>query len=192
VTEDLLEKMEEEGIDALDSNGESSEASGIKMPLKKVLGKKKKLIIICLTIVLMLSAVAGGWFLFFSGDDADSEIVAEQGEATGPEQQEEIVFEDIVILAPFERIPLKGESAMGHISLDIALELIDHQYRKQVYTVQDRLIRVVENKVRQMTWRELRSPEGKIRLKYELLRQMNSIFPKVTIRNIYFINFLMQ
>lgn len=97
-----------------------------------------------------------------------------------------------MVLEPFERIPLKSGSTMGLISLDIALELTDHRYRKQVYTVQDRLNRVVESKVREMTWLELRSPEGKIRLKYELLRQMNSIFPKVTIRNIYFINFLMQ
>jgi len=188
-----LEEMEEERTGGvLDSTEESSEKPGIKLRLKKVVGNKKRLMIICVAIVLLLSTVAGGWFFFFSGDDADSEAVIEQGKAAGQEMQEEIIFEDIVVLAPFERIPLKGESSMGYISLDVALELIDHRYRKQVYTVQDRLIRVVENTVRQRTWRELRSPEGKIRLKYELLRQMNNIFPKVTIRNIYFINFLMQ
>jgi len=189
VAEDLLDEMEEGG----DGNGRSS---GMKMRLKRLLGNKKRLIIFFLAIVLVLSSAAGGWFLFFSGDgdDTGAEPTVTQQDAIQADsgQEEEIIFEDIVVLEPFERIPLKSGSTMGLISLEIALELTDHRYRKQVYTVQDRLSRVVEGRVRQMAWLELRTPEGKIRLKYELLKQMNSIFPKVTIRNIYFINFLMQ
>ena len=191
MAEDLLEDMDQDQID--EKNREVESPKGKFAFLKRLLGNKKKLIIIILAAVLVVAAAAGAWFLFFSGSGEEEtvpEATATQETAEGP--KEEIIFEDIVVLEPFERIPLKGGSAMGMISLTVALELTDHRFRKQVYTVQDRLGRMVTAKVREMDWLELRNPEGKIKLKYELLKQMNGIFPKVTIRNIYFTNFLMQ
>jgi flagellar FliL protein len=146
----------------------------------------------------MLMLVAGSLVFFFSGSDdkaTESDDLAEmtgEGGQAALEKALDIVFEDIVVLAPFERISLKSSSAMGMISLDIALELTDHRSRKMVVAVEDRLRKIIQGQVREMTWLELRNPEGKIRLKYELLKRMNSVFPKVTIRNIYFTNFLMQ
>ncbi len=81
---------------------------------------------------------------------------------------------------------------MGLINLDISLELMDHRYRKQVVSMQDRIRKIIMGQVREMRWLELRAPEGKIQLKYELLKRINSIFPKVMVRNIYFTNLIMQ
>ncbi len=189
MAEDLLEKTKEGSAgELLDSNGASS---GKK---KRRFGNKKKLIIFFLSLVLLMSVVAGVWFFFFSKDKetTNTERSGTESIPVNLEPEEKIVFEDIVVLESFDRISLKSGSVMGLITLELALELIDHQYRKQVYTVQDRLRRVVTDTLGQRTWMELRTPEGKIRLKYDLLSQMNKVFPKVTIRNIYGINFLMQ
>jgi flagellar FliL protein len=148
-----------------------------------------------------MAILAGSWFFFLrepseqkapgNGPSAMEEN-RDAGESDQPAQLEEIVFEDIVALEPFERIPLKVNSAMGLISLDISLELMDHRYRKQVVSMQDRIRKIIIGQVREMKWIELRTPEGKIQLKYELLKRINSIFPKVMVRNIYFTNLIMQ
>ena len=194
MAEDLLEEIEE----GEDGNMEPEDPPpGKKSLLGKLPRPGKKMLLVGGVVLLLLGAGVGAG-LFFLGGDEDTPPEASQSEMTEEEMQaaldkkNEIVFEDIVVMEPFERIRMKGNSAMGLISLNISLELTDHRYRKQVVTMDDRLRKIVTGQVREMTWLELRSPEGKIKLKYELLKRMNSIFPKVTVRNIYFTNLLMQ
>ncbi|WDP87288.1 MAG: flagellar basal body-associated FliL family protein [Desulfobacter sp.] len=197
MADDLLEDPNQ---DNMDEDLKQTEDSSEKIPrrfafLAKVWAGKKKLIIMVLAAVILLLVIAGALLFFFSGSDetdaqkTDPAKVSQEG--LTPEQAE-IVFEDIVVLEPFERISLSKGSSMGMISLNVSLELTDHRYRKQVYTMQDRLRKIVEAQVREMDWLELRNSQGKIKLKYALLKRMNAMFPKVTIRNIYFTNFLMQ
>lgn len=151
--------------------------------------------------------IAGGAFLFviifcvalvmiFSGEKeqtvAGIQDVGRQESGMPLNAEEQIIFEDIVELEPFERIHLKTSSTMGLVNLAISLELTDHRYRKQIYTFEDRIRQIVISQVAEMTWLELRNPDGKIRLKYELLRRINSLFPQATVRNIYFTSFIMQ
>jgi len=205
LTEDLQEEMdgEMEGKDSEIVRESSREPSGKETLVKRLLGSKKRLLLILGIGGVLMGILAGGW-IFFRGSPeqatlANGESVMEEnraysgsGESGQAAQIEEIVFEDIVVLEPFERIPLKTNSAMGLISLDISLELMDHRYRKQVYAMQDRIRKIIMGQVREMRWLELRAPEGKIQLKYELLKRINSIFPKVVVRNLYFTNLIMQ
>lgn len=205
MTEDLQEEMdgEMEGKDSEIVRESSREPSGKETLVKRLLGSKKRLLLILGIGGVLMGILAGGW-IFFRGSPeqatlANGESVMEEnraysgsGESGQAAQIEEIVFEDIVVLEPFERIPLKTNSAMGLISLDISLELMDHRYRKQVYAMQDRIRKIIMGQVREMRWLELRAPEGKIQLKYELLKRINSIFPKVVVRNLYFTNLIMQ
>ncbi len=193
MAQDLLEEIE----DIEDNNVDPVEASsGKKSLLGKLPGISKKMLIIGGIVLLVIGLITGGAIFFLGGDDdpvvIESNQATEEDIQTSLEKKTEIVFEDIVVLEPFERIRMKGNSAMGMISVNISLELTDHRYRKQVYTMEDRIRKIVTGQIKEMTWLELRNPEGKIRLKYELLKRMNSIFPKVTVRNIYFTNFLMQ
>ncbi len=191
MAEDLLDDVDGENTGNAPKEETSTEKKG---RIKGLLGNKKKLIRLVLTLVLILGIGTGVWFFFFSGETEDDPEALAQAEVEAQEAAmvKEIVFEDIVALDPFDQIPLKQGSAMKTISLEISLELLDNQLRKQVYTVRDRLARIVKTQLQEKTWMALRSPEGKIRLKYELLDRMNRIFPKTTIRNIYFTKFLMQ
>lgn len=198
MADDLLEEMDEkdEVQEIQRENGGTDTGPGKLALVKRLLSNKKRLILIAGGVLLVL-ALVGGALLFFSGGEeetpsGETAMMTDADVKAALEKEPEIIFEDIVVLAPFERIPLKSSSAMQYISLGLSLELTDHRYRKMVVTVEDRLRKIVQGQVREMTWLELRNPEGKIKLKYELLRRMNSIFPKVTIRNVYFTNFLMQ
>jgi flagellar FliL protein len=81
---------------------------------------------------------------------------------------------------------------MGLISMNLSLELTDPKYKKQIYTMEGRIREIITSQLEGMTWLELRNPEGKIILKYNLLKRINPIFPKLTVRNIYFTYFIMQ
>ena len=207
MTEDLLEEMDgdmaEDSLDTVQSQKASGKGSRIKKLLagiQKRLANKKRVVLILCAGVALIAILAGVWFFFLKGDDSleSNEIPATQqgvqagGNESGSNIIEEIVFEDIIVLAPFERIRLKGGSKMMHISLNISLELMDLDYKTQVFSAQDRIRKMVEGQVQEMRWGELRNPEGKIHLKYELLKRINSIFPKVMVRNIYFTNLIMQ
>ena len=161
---------------------------------KKVFKSKKSIIIIAVSSVLLITVGAGVWSFFLKADSKteQAQIAAEKmlKEAAGLEQ--EIVFEDIVELELFERIPLKSNSSMGLISMRLSLELTDQRYRKQIFTMEDRIREIIAGQIREMTWLELRNPEGKLLLKYNLLKRINSIFPKLMVRNIYFTYFIMQ
>tara|TARA_B100000614_G_scaffold240556_1_gene241013 strand:+ start:163 stop:753 length:591 start_codon:yes stop_codon:yes gene_type:complete len=196
VAEDLLEEIDENG--ALTGGGEEIDAPAKKKSfLSKLPKPSKKWMIIGAIVLIVLGGGAGALFFFFSGDDEAEmalvpETVQEISIQEALDKKDEMIFEDVVVLAPFVRIPLRGSSAMGMISLNISLELTDHRYRKSVVTMEDRIRKIVTQQVREMTWLELRHPQGKIELKYALLKRMNGIFPKVMIRNVYFTNFLMQ
>ncbi|MCG8687041.1 MAG: flagellar basal body-associated FliL family protein [Desulfobacterales bacterium] len=199
MAEDLLEEIERDGTDPSDSDGASDTKPGKLAAIRNLVAGKKKLIIICLAALVGLTIIVGGLVMFLAGDDeADKSLeatapqVTEESIQAALEKKDEAIFEDVVVLEPFERIRLKSGSAMGLISMNVSLELTDPRFRRQIYTMQDRIHKIIESQVREMTWLELRSPEGKIKLKYELLKRMNSIFPKVTIRNVYFTNFIMQ
>ena len=192
------ETLEEED---LEDSALSDKKISIKQLLSKVEAKipgklktRKALIILAVSLLIFFVLIVGLLFFFTGGGEKEEQIVEQNQAAIGQTsiQQQEIIFEDIVELEPFERIKLKTSSTMGLISLNISLELTDGRYRRQIYSMEDRLRNIVESQVAEMTWLELRNPEGKIRLKYELLKRMNALFPKATVRNIYFTYFIMQ
>ncbi len=166
-----------------------------KTLLHKILGSTKAIIIVAVSIVVLISIALVLWFFVFSSDQ-DEVLAPQKGDVQttvqGESLEEEIIFEDIVELEPFERIALKTSSTMGQISLQLSFELTDVRYRKQIYAMEDRIRNIVIQQVENTTWLELRNPEGKIMLKYNLLQRINAIFPKATVRNVYFTFFIMQ
>jgi flagellar FliL protein len=199
LTEDLLEEMDEDITDASPDMVESNSQDPLekKTFIKQMLGSKKNLFLVILAALFLIGTIGGVWFFFFKGplqeDPAFNETMDTQESIQATlDKKDEIIFEDILEFEPFERISLKENSAMGLISLTLSLELMDYRYRKQMFSMQDRIRKIVKGQVGEMEWLELRGPEGKIKLKYELLKRINSIFPKVMVRNIYFTDFIMQ
>jgi len=161
---------------------------------KKVFKSKKSIIIIAVSLVLFIVICTIAWFFFFKAkpDDEKTKIATEKTIEETVAREQEIIFEDIVELEPFERIALKSGSAMSLVSLKLSLELTDQRYRKQIFTMEGRIREIVTSQMREVTWLELRTPEGKIMLKYNLLKRINSIFPQLLVRNIYFTYLIMQ
>ncbi len=194
--DDMLEEIERDGSG---NSPEPGDAAGKKGFLGKLMSGKKKLIIIILAALLFLGGTGAGVYIFFFGgeeepppEQATEETVTEESIQAALEEQSKAIFEDIVMLEPFEQIALKAGSYMHFISLGISLEMMDPGFRRQVYTMEPRIRKIIENQVRQMSWADLRSAKGKLELKFMLLSRINNLFPKAAIRHIYFSNFIMQ
>lgn len=168
--------------------------SWLKNRLKRVVGTKKKPVLLLLMGVFLVCAMAGVWFFLMKEAPQEETISGRPSkpQEAGQALHTEVVFEDIIVLAPFERIQMKETSDMKQISLSISLETTDSRYKKQVSAMEEMIRKIIQDQVSKMTWLELRNPEGKIQLKYELLKQINAVFPQVMVRNLYFTHFLMQ
>ncbi len=162
---------------------------------------KRKLFI--LGSVLLVILAAGTWFFFFNAPASDKKEMAaitiavedlrdSDQVATMLKTKDDAFFADIITLESFEQISLKGTSTMAHVDMDIALELIDPDGREQLVLMKNRIYDIVQGQVGESTWFELRTPEGKIQLKYDLLQRINSLFATPVVRNVYFTKFLMQ
>jgi len=153
------------------------------------------------TGVVVLLAIVSWFFLFRAPDPGTSETAARIVAADMPEQEQiaamrqisdDAFFADIMTLKPFELLSLKNTSAMAYLDMDIVLELIDPQAREKLAQMENRIHDIVQSQVRELTWMELRNPEGKIQLKYDLIKRINSLFSTPVVRNVYFTKFLMQ
>ncbi len=183
--------------DALeDSSNEIKDMKKIslKKMFKYIFGYKKIILIIAVSLFVLITLVAGCRLFFFkeSAGDVQNSMTPSKDSLPTAAWENEVVFEDIIDLEPFERIQLKGSAAMGLINMHLSLELTDYQYKNQVYTMQDRIRKIITGQVEEMSWLLLRNPEGKIMLKYDLLKRINSIFSKPAVSNIYFTYFIMQ
>jgi flagellar FliL protein len=146
---------------------------------------------------MLIVLITGAWFFLSdkgSEDGLEDQHVIDTNDnmQTALPQEPEIIFEDIIDFEPFEFVRLKSGSAMGTISVNLSLELTDQRFRKQIYTMEDEIRDVITEQIAKMDWLELRNPEGKIMLKYNMIKRINSMFPKATVRNIYFTYFIMQ
>ena len=195
MTEALLE--EDNGEEEAAAQDSSRETPSKPSFIKRMLGNKKKLILVFLILILLIAAGAGVWFFFFKGP-SEAEMTAQQAKAleqadtAAPDVIEAAAFEDVIDIDPFEQIRLKEGSVKKYISLTLSLELVDFKFRKQVYSLQERIQKIVVSQVRELGWLQLRGPDGKIQLKYALLKRINGILPEVMVKNIYFTQFIMQ
>ena len=202
MVEDLLEEMNGDGVtEAINNGGGGSDEKPVKKGfVDRLLSGKKKLIIILLLFLLLLGGIGAGvlFFLFGAKEEEVPEqpvaenVVTEESIQAALEDQSKAIFEDIVQLEPFEQLFLQQSSRKQYLSLGIALEMMAPGLRRQVYTMEPRIRKIIESQIRQMRWMELRSPQGKLKLKFAILNRINQIFPKVAIRHIYFTNFIMQ
>jgi len=208
--EDILEEKENTEDKTVKDPESSEDESGTESSpedsqthkkgfIKKILGSKKAVIIACAVFVLIICMAVAAFMFFSKAKDTKTEqaaadqknTVQDQDKTAKPENLKP-VFKDIVDLAPFERISLKSGSLMLHLTMNLSLELTDERYRKQIVSMEDKIRNIVETQAKQMTWLELRSPEGKLLFKYDLIGQINALFPKPVVRNVYFTSFIMQ
>ena len=156
---------------------------------KKGLFKKKKIIIV-ISVAVFIVLLVIVFFLFFRSDGEDS--TADNDSGLENIHINKVDYDNIIVLKPFTWIALKDNSYMGKVSIGIALELISEDMVDLVETHRDDIRAFVRDSAAEMRWIEMRSPEGKLKFKYMLIKKINSLFPDIVIRNLYLTHFIMR
>lgn len=164
-------------------------------------GKKKggavKLIIIVLVLLIVLGG--GGFFVvktFFGHKDA-----AATAETAAPAQQEaqgggdNPAAEQMGTLYPMETfiVNLADNDGSRYLKVTLSLELDSTEKLKEdldtrVPQLRDAILAILSAK----RYDEVSSAQGKMILKQEILRRVNSLLPKGQITNVYFTEFVAQ
>ena len=163
--------------------------SFLKLPSVLKKSPKKRTIILLSSVAFILILVAVWMFVFKSDKDkatANKDLEVEKI------QINQINYDNIVVLKPFKWIQLKDSSYMQKVSLNIAIELTSKDNVEMVEAKTDNIRTLVRKMIKQMRWIEMRSPEGKIKFKYLLIKKINLLFPDVVVRNLYLTHFIMR
>jgi len=158
--------------------------------------RTRKIVVAALILmVVLLAGAGGGWYFFLKDKHSVKKPVvppAVKAMDKPPEVDRAKLFPDQVFLETFQRLELKPSGSIKLITLDIALELLDPGTRQDVEKSQLAIRKVIEAELKKMTWLVLRTPEGKLQLKLELVKKINQKLTRAKIRDLYFINLVMQ
>ncbi len=160
----------------------------IKFKKPSIKLSKKKIIIIGGVVAII---IIGSGIMFFlqSGKDEKSSGKDQETERI---QINEIDYDNVIVLREFTWIKLKGTSHLKRVSIGIALELVSKDSKGSVEAKTEIIRTLVRKMLREKKWIELRTPEGKIKFKYMLIKNINLLFPDIVIRNLYLTHFIMR
>ncbi len=146
-------------------------------------GKKGLFIFVALFIVL--AAAGGGAYFFFLKGGEEKEKKAKEVEKKPTEIG--VMFD----LGTFI-VNLADPGVEMYAKVSITLELSDQEVTKEVEKrlpiVKDAVIDILSSK----TYSDIRTPEGREKLRFELIKRINTILVKGGVRNLYFTEFVVQ
>ncbi|MCP3900112.1 MAG: flagellar basal body-associated FliL family protein [Desulfobacteraceae bacterium] len=158
----------------------------IKFKKPSIKLSKKKIIIIGGVVAII---IIGSGIMFFLKSGKDETAKDQEVENI---QINEIDYDNVIVLKEFTWIKLKGTSHLKRVSIGIALELVSKDSKKSVEAKTEMIRTLVRKMLREKKWIELRTPEGKIKFKYMLIKNINLLFPDIVIRNLYLTHFIMR
>lgn len=163
--------------------------------------KKPKLILMIIIGVGVLLLAGGGFFAykkFFAHKPAAVEAGAEQGaesetgkESHGGDKKGPSVIGEIFSLDPFV-VNLSDPKARRYLKLKIEIELDSPAGKERATKATPKLRDAVIMMLTSLTFEEVMSPEGKFRIRDELLESFTQILKPEKVKNIYFTEFVVQ
>jgi flagellar FliL protein len=150
---------------------------------------KKSKLMLFIIIGVVLVAAGGGFFAytkFMAPDPAVAEAAAEKARQEAEEAPGEM-FE----LAPFV-VNLSDPKGKRYLKVKITLELESADAVEKIEKAKPKMRDMVIMMLTSLTFDEVMTPEGKIRVRDELHERFNHVMRPTRVRNIYFTEFVIQ
>jgi flagellar FliL protein len=152
--------------------------------------KKSKVMLLAI-IGLALLLIAGGGFFVYSKFLAQKPQSGDQGEGLPGPDKETKVIGVIFVLEPFT-VNLADPKGKRYLKLKVELELNDEKALEIATLATPKLRDMVIMMLTSLSFEEVMTPEGKIRIRDELLERFNQILRPTKVKNIYFTEFVVQ
>jgi len=160
---------------------------------------KSKMIIIIVVILVLLLGVGGFVAMKMMGADEkttekstpSAEGNAKEADASVPADADIGKLGDMVALDPII-VNLSGESGKRYLKITMQLEMnnasLAEEINNKIPQIKDAIITVLSSKGTD----ELLTVEGKFLLKEQLLTRVNSLLSSGVVKNVYFVEFVIQ
>ncbi len=155
-------------------------------------GKKKSPMMLIIIIVIVGLVVGGGGAVTLlmmkggSDEEADVEKKEEKKAADKPNMLGPVYPLETFI------VNLSGAQGRNYLKVDISLELNDQKLQQEIDNklpkIKDTILLVLSTK----TFDEIKTSQGKLQLKDELLLRLNNYLTAGSINNLYFTSFVVQ
>lgn len=166
---------------------EKEEGEETEKPKK---AKSKLLIIIIIAVLLLTLLGVGGFIVYKKVLSPPSEDVKK--EQAAKEAEEEAAT--LGLVTPFEPfiVNLQGEAGKRYLKVTMQVELSSAEVSEEVTNkmpqIKDSIITVLSSKAT----RDLLTIEGKFKLKEEILLRINKLLKRGVVKNVYFVEFVIQ
>lgn len=152
---------------------------------------KTVLIIVIVVSVLLVGAVGGGFFLMWSKLSSleTAQVEAEEAEAAEVEEAE-----TIGTIFPLETfiVNLADDNGKRYLRVTMNLELaaieLEEELNQRLPQIRDIILMILPTK----RFEEIRSVDGKLSLRSELMTRLNALLNQEGVKNIYFTEFVVQ
>jgi len=151
--------------------------------------KKKSRLLFFIILGVTLLLLGGGGFFTYKKFLAPQPVAPAEGEATQAEAQTPIG--EIFALEPFV-VNLADPQGKRYLKLKIEIELESPAAVEKATKVAPKLRDMVIMMLTSLSFEEVMTPEGKIRIRDELLERFNQIMRPDRIKSIYFTEFVVQ
>ncbi len=178
-----------------DATASPKEGELEKKSLIKRLFTLKMMIFLFLILLIVGGGGFAGWYFFLKaspveeGENSASMEQVEDGETVEDGQEAMLPpkpdFEDVVDLEPFEGIRIKESGNLFHLNLILSVELMKPEMRESFESATTLIRQTIEDDMKERTWITMRSPDGKLMMKYQLIEKLNRALPSVMVHNIY-------
>lgn len=150
--------------------------------------KKKNKIFLLGTVGLFLLLAGGGGFFAYTKFMKPKPVVMNAEELKKAQQKK---VGEMLALDPFV-VNLSDPQGRRYLKLEITLELGPNTTADMVKPYMPKMRDMVIMLLTSLTFDEVMTPEGKIRVRDELFERFNLILRPNRIKNIYFTNFVVQ
>lgn len=153
---------------------------------------KAKLIIIIFVSILILALLAIGGFIVYK------QVSGDGGKSSDKKTAEETTAEDegamIGVVTPLDPfiVNLSDTAGKRYLKITIQLELSDELLNQELHNkmpqIKDSVITVLSSK----TSDDVLTIEGKFKLKEQILARINKLLKTGVVKNVYFVEFVIQ
>jgi len=162
-------------------------------------GGKKKLILLLVLLILIIALAGGGaayYFLVLKKTPKKEQANATQNRTVEkpkpPPELKELAKPGIFIKVGDFVVNLADTDVQRFVKVSITIEVLNEKVQNEVNqympAIKDAIIDLLSSKY----YKDIKTPEGRERLKIELLKRINALLPDGGVKTVYFTSFVVQ
>ncbi len=159
-------------------------------------GKKKLLLLLFLLIAILGGGGAAAYFFFLKKSPPEENVNATENateeKPKPPPELEELSKPGIFINVGDFVVNLADTDVQRFVKVSVTIEVMNEKVQNEVNQMMPAIKDAINDLISSKYYRDVRTPEGRERLKIELLKRLNALLPEGGIKAVYFTQFVVQ